>query len=159
RRQRKAHQARDLQRIRRDERPPRGHRDRHRRPPETGQSHRDALREPQRTREPREDVHEGRAGEMVIFFQSILSPRVARAKDLWCSRDDRGVRAARLLARCFVAALLSIDCSATTFRVFGSAGAEAALTPANESSPLNPHNVAAIPYSTNSADAPAFVEA
>lgn len=48
---------------------------------------------------------------------------------------------------------------AVTLRVFGSAGAEAALTPANEASPLNPGNVAAIPYSTNTADATAFVEA
>ena len=55
-------------------------------------------------------------------------------------------------------AFASLSAHAATFRVFGSAGAEAALTPANESSPLNPHNVAAIPYSTNSADATAFVE-
>jgi hypothetical protein len=47
---------------------------------------------------------------------------------------------------------------AVTLRVFGSAGAEAALTPANESSPLNPNNIAAIPYSTNTADANAIVE-
>jgi hypothetical protein len=48
---------------------------------------------------------------------------------------------------------------AATIRVFGSAGAEAQLTPANTSSPLNPRNVAAIPYQTNIADATAFVEA
>ena len=48
---------------------------------------------------------------------------------------------------------------AATIRVFGSAGAEAQLTPANTSSPLNPRNVAAIPYQTNVADATAFVEA
>lgn len=48
---------------------------------------------------------------------------------------------------------------AVTLRVFGSAGAEAALTPPNDASPLNPGNVAAIPYSTNTADATAFVEA
>jgi len=48
---------------------------------------------------------------------------------------------------------------AATLRVFGSAGAEAQLTPANTSSPLNPRNVAAIPYQTNVADAVAFVEA
>ena len=48
---------------------------------------------------------------------------------------------------------------AATLRVFGSAGAEAQLTPANTSSPLNPGNVAAIPYQTNVADATTFVEA
>ena len=48
---------------------------------------------------------------------------------------------------------------AATIRVFGSAGAEAQLTPANASSPLNPRNVAAIPFQTNVADATAFVEA
>ena len=47
---------------------------------------------------------------------------------------------------------------AATLRVFGSAGAEAQLTPANTSSPLNPRNVIAIPYQTNVADAAAFVE-
>jgi hypothetical protein len=48
---------------------------------------------------------------------------------------------------------------AATIRVFGSAGAEAQLTPANTSSPLNPRNVAAIPYQTNVADATSFFEA
>lgn len=48
---------------------------------------------------------------------------------------------------------------AATLRAFGSAGAEAQLTPANTTSPLNPRNVAAIPYQTNVADATAFVEA
>jgi hypothetical protein len=48
---------------------------------------------------------------------------------------------------------------AATLRVFGSAGAEAQLTPANTASPLNPRNIAAIPYQTNVADATAFVEA
>ncbi|HEV8435576.1 MAG TPA: hypothetical protein VGR95_19360 [Thermoanaerobaculia bacterium] len=47
---------------------------------------------------------------------------------------------------------------AVTLRVFGSAGAEAALTPPNNASPLNPNNVAAIPYSTNTADANTIVE-
>lgn len=47
---------------------------------------------------------------------------------------------------------------AATIRVFGSAGAEAQLTPANTSSPLNPRNIAAIPYQTNVADVTAFVE-
>jgi hypothetical protein len=47
---------------------------------------------------------------------------------------------------------------AATLRVFGSAGAEAQLTPANMASPLNPRNVAAIPYQTNVFDAAAFIE-
>ncbi|HEX3580766.1 MAG TPA: hypothetical protein VH087_03320 [Thermoanaerobaculia bacterium] len=55
--------------------------------------------------------------------------------------------------------ITAISAHAATLRVFGSAGAEAALTPANGASPLNPGNVAAIPYSTNTADATAFVEA
>lgn len=48
---------------------------------------------------------------------------------------------------------------AATLRVFGSAGAESAVTPANEASPLNPHNIAEIPRTTNVADATLFVEA
>jgi len=48
---------------------------------------------------------------------------------------------------------------AATLRVFGSAGAEAQMTPANEASPLNPGNVARIPRTTNVADATAFVDA
>jgi hypothetical protein len=67
----------------------------------------------------------------------------------------RRVRGVALAAVAFTA----LTAQATTFRVFGSAGAEAALTPANESSPLNPQNVANIPYSANTADATAFVEA
>jgi len=47
---------------------------------------------------------------------------------------------------------------AATLRIFGSAGAEAALTPANEASPLNPNNVAGIAYSANTADANAIIE-
>jgi hypothetical protein len=46
-----------------------------------------------------------------------------------------------------------------TFRFFGSGGAEWQLTPANGSSPLNPHNVARIPYRTNVGDVSAFTEA
>jgi hypothetical protein len=48
---------------------------------------------------------------------------------------------------------------AATLRVFGSAGAEAQLTPANTSSPLNPRNIAAIPFQTNVADVTTFIEA
>jgi hypothetical protein len=48
---------------------------------------------------------------------------------------------------------------AVTLRVFGSAGAESQLTPANTSSPLNPRNVARIPTETNVADLTAFFDA
>ncbi|MDP9360019.1 MAG: hypothetical protein M3P29_01070 [Acidobacteriota bacterium] len=46
-----------------------------------------------------------------------------------------------------------------TFKVFGSAGAESQLTPANAASPLNPGNVARLPYRTSSGDAVAFFDA
>lgn len=46
-----------------------------------------------------------------------------------------------------------------TLRVFGSAGVESQITPANESSPLNPGNVARIPTQTNVADFSVFAEA
>ena len=46
-----------------------------------------------------------------------------------------------------------------TLRVFGSAGVESQLTPANEASPLNPANIARVPLQTNVADASAFFEA
>ncbi len=55
--------------------------------------------------------------------------------------------------------LLAFPADAATFRVFGSAGAESLFTPANLSSPLNPHNIAAISRTTNVADATAFVDA
>jgi hypothetical protein len=48
---------------------------------------------------------------------------------------------------------------AATLRVFGSAGAESQLTPANAASPLNPGNIAHIPLATNVADATTFVDA
>lgn len=48
---------------------------------------------------------------------------------------------------------------AETFRVFGSAAGEAQLSPANGDSPLNPNNVADLPYTTNSADATLFADA
>jgi len=48
---------------------------------------------------------------------------------------------------------------AVTLRVFGSAGAESQLTPANTASPLNPNNVAQIPLATNVSDATAFLDA
>ena len=56
-------------------------------------------------------------------------------------------------------ALLALPLHATTLHVFGSAGAESQLTPANERSPLNPHNIAGIPGQTNVADFNVFAEA
>jgi hypothetical protein len=58
-----------------------------------------------------------------------------------------------------VLALLALPVRAATFRVFGSAGAEAQRTPANERSPLNPDNIADIPMQTNVADFSVFTEA
>jgi len=60
-----------------------------------------------------------------------------------------------------IAAMLAAPTSihAETFKFFGSAGAEFQLTPANNASPLNPHNLANLPYSSGSADAVAFVDA
>ncbi|HYC58529.1 MAG TPA: hypothetical protein VEK79_03100 [Thermoanaerobaculia bacterium] len=46
-----------------------------------------------------------------------------------------------------------------TLRVFGSAGAESQLTPANESSALNPGNIGRVPLQTNVADVSTFFEA
>ncbi len=48
---------------------------------------------------------------------------------------------------------------AETFTVFGSAAYEAQLTPPNTGSPLNPGNIARIPYRTNSADATLYADA
>lgn len=48
---------------------------------------------------------------------------------------------------------------AATLRFFGSLGAESQVTPANTASPLNPDNVAGVPYQTNAADVSAFGEA
>jgi len=48
---------------------------------------------------------------------------------------------------------------AETFKLFGSAGAETQLTPANGASPLLRGNTSAVPYRTDSADAVAFVRA
>jgi hypothetical protein len=58
-----------------------------------------------------------------------------------------------------IALLATIPASAQTLRFFGSAGAEAQLTPANARSPLNRGNVARIPYRTNVADATLFGDA
>jgi hypothetical protein len=55
--------------------------------------------------------------------------------------------------------LVAIPASASVFRFFGSAGGESTLTPPNESSPLNPHNIAGIPLQTNLGDLTVFWEA
>jgi len=55
--------------------------------------------------------------------------------------------------------LLALPTQAATLRVFGSAGAEAQLTPANTASPLNPSNVAGIPLATNVSDVTTFLDA
>lgn len=48
---------------------------------------------------------------------------------------------------------------ATAFKLFGSAGAETQLTPANPASPLLRGNTGAVAYRTSSADATAFIRA
>src|SRR5258708_39290503 len=55
--------------------------------------------------------------------------------------------------------LAALPTQAHPLRLFGSAGAEAQFTRANESSPLNPHNLAQIPYRTNVSDATLFADA
>ncbi len=58
-----------------------------------------------------------------------------------------------------IAILLSLPATATTFRVFGSAGAEAQLTPPNSDSPINPGNIAGVARTTNVGDVTTFFEA
>ena len=65
----------------------------------------------------------------------------------------------RCVALIAAALLTAPPVHAQTLRLFGSAGAEAQFTPANTGSPLNPHNVAAIPYRTNVADTTLFADA
>jgi hypothetical protein len=55
--------------------------------------------------------------------------------------------------------LFAAAAHAETFRVFGSLGAEAQLSPANAESPLNPGNVIGLPYTTNVADAALYADA
>jgi hypothetical protein len=55
--------------------------------------------------------------------------------------------------------LVALTVHAETFKVFGSAGAETQLTPANPASPLLRGNTSAVAYQTNSADAVAFIRA
>ena len=74
-----------------------------------------------------------------------------------------GAPASRRLARrrlaFALAALLATTARAGTFKFFGSAGAEAQLTPANPASPLLRGNTSAVAFQTNSADAVAFIDA
>ena len=56
-------------------------------------------------------------------------------------------------------ALIATTGQAEVFKVFGSAGAEWQFTPANSASPLNPGNVARLPYRTGLGDAVAFLDA
>lgn len=65
----------------------------------------------------------------------------------------------RATVACLIAVLAASSARAEVFKVFGSAGVESMLTPANASSPLNPRNVAAIPYRTSAGDAVAFFDA
>lgn len=60
---------------------------------------------------------------------------------------------ALLLSFCFARTL-----GAQSWRVFGSAGAETQMTPADGSSALNPGNAGNVPYRTNVADVTAFAE-
>jgi hypothetical protein len=95
---------------------------------------------------------------MLMWLSSISLSRRERVAEGRVRGVALAITALRAVALA-LSAFLAIPTHATTFRVFGSAGAEAALTPANTASPLNPNNVAAIAYSTNTADATAFVEA
>jgi hypothetical protein len=74
---------------------------------------------------------------------------------------QRGEGAAKRRVRGALAALLLVTSAAhaETFRVFGSLGAESQLSPANTDSPLNPSNVAGLPYTTSSADAALYADA
>jgi len=73
-----------------------------------------------------------------------------------------GVRVPRPASRVLIAAtfaaavVLAPFANAATFRLFGSAGAETHLVPADPNSPLNPNNMLAIPYRSSSADAVVF---
>ena len=94
---------------------------------------------------------------------ATFSPRAGRRASRRPSpreagRGWRGAPGEGLLALAMTL-LLATAASAETFRFFGSAGAESQLTPANGQSPLNPGNIAGVPYQTNVADITAFAEA
>ena len=73
-----------------------------------------------------------------------------------CNGSFAALRRLRMTAA--LAMLLTLPLHATTLRVFGSAGAESQLTPANTASPLNPRNVAQIPMTTNVSPVRPFAE-
>jgi len=76
------------------------------------------------------------------------------------SRARRGIPRGRgSLAALGMTLTLIATAHAETFRFFGSTGAEAQFSPANEASPLNPSNVLGVPYTTNSADAALYADA
>lgn len=64
-----------------------------------------------------------------------------------------------MVKRLLLIALIATSVRADTFRFFGSLGGESQFSPANTDSPLNPHNVAGLPYTTNSADAALYADA
>jgi hypothetical protein len=82
-----------------------------------------------------------------------------RRKILRCAQDDTSVHPLGMIVFFMLLALLPLPLHAQTLRFFGSAAAEAQLTSANAASPLNPRNVAGIPYRTNTADATLFADA
>ena len=89
----------------------------------------------------------------VSFQASVASLRIFRDVSFRASVASRGIPLACALL------FLSSPLHAVTLRVFGSAGAESQLTPANTNSPLNPHNIARIPLATNVSDATTFIDA
>ena len=60
---------------------------------------------------------------------------------------------------CAVLLAIAFSAQAETFQLFGSAGAETQLTPANPASPLLRGNTSAVADQTNSADAVAYIRA
>jgi len=87
------------------------------------------------------------------------SPAGARASRSRRRRDAAGPAAGTTAVRTLLLLFFALPLHASTLRVFGSAGAESQLTPPNESSPLNPRNIARIPGQTNVADFTLFAEA
>ncbi|HVT45179.1 MAG TPA: hypothetical protein VMT00_12415 [Thermoanaerobaculia bacterium] len=76
-----------------------------------------------------------------------------------CTRLSLATAALRIVSLLVAMAIVTPLDAETTFRLFGSAGAEAQHTPANEDSPLNPDNVGRVPDRTSLGDASVFLEA
>jgi hypothetical protein len=91
----------------------------------------------------------------------VIAMERSRAMAAGWKPADRpaGMPALRTLFVLVLMLTASVSSQAATFKFFGSAGAESQLTPPNEASSLNPHNVADIPYHTNVGDLAAFGEA